>query len=82
MRHCRYQELQSSLVLHLRTYIYIMEKFNNGQYMPLELTTYCDAPPGSGLGSSSTLVVSMIQAYVELLNIPIDDYGIGHLATT
>ena len=70
----------TNLELHLSTYIYFMDKFNDGTYLPIELTTYCDAPPGSGLGSSSTLVVSMIQAYVELLNIAIDDYEIGRLA--
>jgi D-glycero-alpha-D-manno-heptose-7-phosphate kinase len=44
------------------------------------METYCDSPPGSGLGSSSTLVVSIIKAYVELLSIPFGDYDIAKLA--
>jgi D-glycero-alpha-D-manno-heptose-7-phosphate kinase len=34
--------------------------------MPLHDDHLTDAPPGSGLGASSTLVVSMIKAFVEL----------------
>jgi D-glycero-alpha-D-manno-heptose-7-phosphate kinase len=58
----------------------MIQHFNGGKLIPLELTTYCDAPIGSGLGSSSTLVVAMIKAFTELLNIPMDDYAIAKLA--
>lgn len=68
------------LMLHKAVYNHMITHHNGGVPIPLELSTFCDAPPGSGLGSSSTLVVAMIRAFVELLNAPLDDYAVAHLA--
>lgn len=72
--------LDGTLNLHKAVYEEICAKYNNGVRIPLEISTYCDAPAGSGLGSSSTLVVAMIKAFVELLNLPLDDYQIAREA--
>jgi len=72
--------LDGTLDLHMAVYNEIIQQYNNGQPISLELSTFCDAPAGSGLGSSSTLVVVMIRAFAELLNLPLDDYTIAHLA--
>ena len=72
--------LNGKLDLHKAVYRYMIEHYNGSQAIPMELTTFCDAPAGSGLGSSSTLVVVMIRAFAELLNLPLDDYTIAHLA--
>lgn len=41
---------------------------------------HSDAPPGSGLGSSSTMVVSLIGLFLELLRKPFTNYEIAELA--
>jgi D-glycero-alpha-D-manno-heptose-7-phosphate kinase len=72
--------LEGTLVLHKAVYRSIITKFNHGQPLALHVTTYSDAPPGSGVGSSSSLVVCMIEAYRELLNLPLGEYDVAHLA--
>lgn len=58
----------------------IVSDFNRGEPLSMRFATWSDAPPGSGLGSSSTLIVAMIKAYCEWLSIPVSDYDIAGLA--
>jgi D-glycero-alpha-D-manno-heptose-7-phosphate kinase len=48
--------------------------------LSFRITSYIEAPQGSGLGTSSTIVVSLLGAFVEWLNLPLGKYDIAHLA--
>lgn len=55
-------------------------KDNRLKPLSFKITTYNDAPAGSGLGTSSTMVVCILKAFVEWLNLPLGDYEIASLA--
>ena len=72
--------LEGDLILHKAAYNKIITEYNGGKPLPLNITTFCDSPVGSGLGTSSSLVVSIIKAFEEYLSIGFDDYTIANLA--
>lgn len=48
--------------------------------LSFRLTSHIEAPQGSGLGTSSTIVVALVGAFVEWLKLPLGKYDIAHLA--
>lgn len=74
-------ELSSGLSLHKACYEYISEHYLKGVRYPIEVKTLCEAPVGSGLGSSSCVVVAMLKAYQEFFNLfSMDDYEMARAA--
>lgn len=74
-----YITLDGKLDLHKGVYNRIVKQFAKAP-LSFKMTTYSDAPAGSGLGSSSTMVVAIIKAFVEWLNLPLGEYEIAQLA--
>ena len=48
--------------------------------LSFNITTYNDAPAGSGLGTSSTMVVCILKAFIEWQGLPLGDYEVAKLA--
>ncbi|MBC7411677.1 MAG: dehydrogenase [Bacteroidia bacterium] len=79
--------LDSALVLkHNKAFELVIGVYNrvvkDFAHKPLSfrLTSHIEAPQGSGLGTSSTIMVSLLGAFVEWLNLPLGNYDIAHLA--
>ena len=58
----------------------VLRSLNNGNRQGLDFFLHSDAPPGSGLGSSSTMVVALIGALKHYRRLPLTDYEIAELA--
>lgn len=67
------------LNLHRGIYNRIVKDFSH-QPLSFTLSTRVDAPAGSGLGTSSTLVVAILGAFAEWLKLPLGEYDLARLA--
>ena len=75
------EKLSSSEILPLHAGVYnsLVQDYIK-KPLSFKMTTYSDAPAGSGLGSSSTMVVAMIKAFEEWQNLPFGEYDIASMA--
>lgn len=71
--------LNGEIDLQIGVYNRIVKNFAK-KPLSFEMTTSMDVPTGSGLGTSSTLVVSVLGGFVEWLDLPLGEYDVAHLA--
>ncbi len=67
----------------LRLHVGVMRRmasYYGGRVAPMRVTSFVDAPAGSGLGSSSALVVALVEAFRAYLGLPLGRYDVAHLA--
>lgn len=73
-------EYNGPLSLHYGVYKRVVKQYCDNRPFGVKIITRCDAPPGSGLGSSSTVITSILHAFGEALNIPLGEYDLAQLA--
>ena len=74
-----YLELDGNMDLYKGIYNRLVKDFTH-KPLSFSISTYSDVPSGSGLGGSSTLVVAILKAFTEWLNLPLGEYDIARLA--
>ena len=67
-------------LLFVGVYQYLKRTYPQQIKQGFKLTTSVDVPLGSGLGTSSTLAVAILGAFVEWFKLPLGDYEIARLA--
>lgn len=72
--------LDGNLDIAKAVYNRIISDFAGGCAQAVRISSFCEAPAGSGLGSSSTVVVALVQAFAEWLALPLGEYDVAHLA--
>jgi D-glycero-alpha-D-manno-heptose-7-phosphate kinase len=70
----------AKLLLHAGVVRRMALLYAGGVVAPLTVTSYVEAPAGSGLGSSSALVVALVEAFRAFHNAPLGLYDVAHLA--
>jgi len=74
-----YLPVNGILNLHRGVYNRVVKDFSK-KPLSFTLSTRVDAPAGSGLGTSSTLVVAILGAFAEWLKLPLGEYDLAKLA--
>jgi D-glycero-alpha-D-manno-heptose-7-phosphate kinase len=57
-----------------------IRRFAGRESRGFDLLLHSNAPPGSGLGSSSAMMVALVGALAEFRNLPVTDYELAELA--
>jgi D-glycero-alpha-D-manno-heptose-7-phosphate kinase len=67
-------------LLHRGVYNRFVREFNDGRPLPVTVHSSVEAPQGSGLGSSSALVVALVEAFSAFLGIQFGEFDLARMA--
>lgn len=70
----------NNLILHRGVYNRIIKDYNGGKPLSFKMFTSNDAPVGSGLGTSSTMVVAILEAFNKWLKLNLTKSMLANLA--
>lgn len=70
----------NGLSLHRAVYNCMVSRYLGGAVPAITISSTVDAPPGSGLGSSSALVVALIEVFATAFDLPLTPYDVARLA--
>lgn len=73
---------REGLQLQIGVYNRIIKDFDKTPLNGCEIITELDVATGSGLGTSSTIVVALVGAFVNWLKLPLGEYDIAQLAVS
>ena len=71
---------EAKLILHAGVTRRMITQYAGGRVPAVRITSFVDAPAGSGLGSSSALVVALVEAFRAMLSLPLGPYDVAHTA--
>ena len=60
----------------------VVKRLSPDDRQGFDLFLHCDAPPGSGLGSSSAMIVALVGLLKEYRHLPMTDYEVAEMAYT
>ena len=72
--------VDAGLILHRAVFNRMVRDYLRGRIHAITVTSTVDAPPGSGLGASSALVVALVEAYRAAFDLPLGRYDVARLA--
>ena len=79
LKSAEFLETIEDLSLQIGVYNHIVKNFTK-KPLSFELITTIDVPTGSGLGTSSTILISVLGAFMEWLKLPLGEYEIAQIA--
>tara|TARA_B100000212_G_scaffold330830_1_gene297462 strand:+ start:168 stop:1193 length:1026 start_codon:yes stop_codon:yes gene_type:complete len=75
-----FKKIKEDKTLIAAVYSYFCKEYNKNEPVALRIQTFCEVPMGSGLGSSSTLVVAICELFNRFFNCGLNKFEITNIS--